>query len=90
VSNSSGGSRASYKDQVTVDGMYGSRTVRRDDQPDIGAGSIEFVAVFDGVVDYRDDAIMGPVAVGEMLADDFRDDVGDRVDDIKFVTFRED
>jgi len=79
-----GGSRKEKRDKITVSGKYGSSVYRRDDDPDVGDGDIEYVAVFDGAVDYKDDAILGPVSVGDDEAEQFRDEIEDRVEDIEF------
>lgn len=88
-SGKSSGGRTTYKDQIHVEGQFGTKTYRRDDEPEVGYGDIECVAVFTGVVDFHSDAIIGPVSLGESVADEFRSDVGGRIDDIEFRTFEE-
>jgi len=87
VSSSSGsGSRTRYKDQIHVEGEFGTKTYRRDDEPELGCGDIEYVAVYDGVVNFKDDAVMSPVSVGDSVAEMFRDDVEERLSGVEFKT----
>lgn len=72
---------------MTIKGRFGTKMFRRDDEPDIGDGDIEYVAVYDGAVDYKDDAVMGPVSVGESEAEQFKDEVQGRVQDAEFRRF---
>jgi hypothetical protein len=79
--------RTQYKDQIHVKGDYGTTTYRRDDDADIGEGTVDVVVDFDGVVDYKDDAIVGPVSLTETEAEAFTDDIEGRVDEYEVHTF---
>lgn len=89
MSSSSGGGRTSYKDQIHVEGDLGTKTYRRGDEPEVGGGEIAYVAVFTGVVDFENDAIIGPVSVGSTKANSFKDSVEDRLRDAEFRDFKE-
>jgi hypothetical protein len=89
VSSNDSGSRTTYKDQIHVDGEFGTRTVKRDDEPDIGIGKVSIVVSFDGVVNYKDDALMSPVSVSDDESEAFLDDVEERLSELEVHDFEE-
>jgi len=92
TSSSSGSktTRKQYEQQIHVQGQYGTSTYRRDDDADIGVGSVDVVVDFDGAVDYNDDAFVGPVSLTDAESDAFIDDIDGRVDEYSVHTFEVD
>lgn len=84
------GGRTSYKDQITVSGEFGSRTVKRGEDADVGNGDAVMVVAFDGVVNYKDDALLSPVSVSEGEREAFIDSVDDRLSEYEIHDFEED
>jgi len=80
-------SRTQYKDQIHVKGEFGTRTVRRDDEPDYGVGRVHAVVTFTGTVDYNGDAVVGCVSLSEQALNSFVDDIDGRVDEYEINTF---
>jgi hypothetical protein len=87
VDDTGGRTRRTFKDQVTVSGEYGSETVRRKDEPDVGYGKVHAVVTFDGVLDYEGDTYFGNVSVDEDRMDELVGDVKGRVRGYDVVPF---
>ena len=88
--NSSSGSsvtRNKYREQIHVKGDFGTRTVRRDDEPDYGTGGVDCVVTFTGAVDYRSDCVLGAVSLGDDARDAFIDEIDGRVEEYDIHTF---
>lgn len=79
--------RKQYKEQIHVKGELGTVTIRRDDEPDYGTSPVAAVVDFDGVVDFRDDAVVGVVSLGDEAKDEFIGDIDKRVRDYTIHTF---
>jgi len=79
--------RTRYKDQIHVKGQLGTTTYRREDDADLGEGTVDRVVNFDGVVDYKSDAIVGPVSLTETECEAFTDSIEGRVDEYEVHTF---
>lgn len=79
--------RTKYKSQIHVKGELGTTTYRREDDADLGDGTVDAVVNFDGVVDYKDDAIVGPVSLTESELEAFTGDIEGRVDEYEVHTF---
>lgn len=75
--------------EVLVQGEYGVKLYTEGMSPELGDGDIAYVAEYEGAIDFKDDAILGPVAVGDEYADEFREELEDRVDDVVFHDFQE-
>jgi len=92
VNDDSGSSvtRTEYKDQIHVKGELGTRTVRRDDEPDYGDAPVAGVVSFDGAVDYRSDCVVAAVSLGDDALDAFIDEIDGRVSDYTVHTFEVD
>lgn len=86
-SSGSSSSRTRYKDQIHVKGRFGTRTVRRDDEPDFGDGSVEAVVSFDGAVGFRNESVIGCVSLDEWALEQFIDHIDGRVDEYEVHTF---
>lgn len=86
MSSSSGSTRRTFKDQVHVQGQYGTRTVRRGDDPDVGLGKVHAVLTFEGVVDYNNDPHFGNISVDEDTLETVKDDLQERVSDLEVIT----
>lgn len=86
MSSSSGITRRTFEDQVHVQGQYGTRTVRRKDDPDVGLGKVYAVLTFEGVVDYNNDPHFGNISVDEDALDAVEDDLQERVSDLEVIT----
>lgn len=88
-SSSSGSSsgRTRYDTQIHVKGEFGTTLYRRDDEADLGSGTVDKVVTFDGAVDYKSDAIVGPVSLTETEAEAFIDSIDGRVDEYEVHDF---
>lgn len=82
--------RTKYKDQIHVKGDFGTRTVRRDDEPDYGDAPVAGVVTFDGAVDYRSDCVIDVVSLGDDALDSFIDEIDGRVGEYTVHTFEVD
>lgn len=82
--NTGSTSSSTQHKQLRLEGDYGVRLYTSSMEPDYGSGDIEFVAEFDGVMDFRDDALIGPVSVGESCAEEFRSEAEERLSDVEF------
>lgn len=80
-----------HNEQIHVKGSFGTRTVRIDDEPDYGVGDVYGVVSFDGVVDWRDDSIVGVVSFGsDVLLEKFTDSIRGRVESYEVHLFDSD
>lgn len=89
MSSSSGSTRRTFQDQVTVPGQYGTELVRRKDEPDVGYGKVHCVVTFDGVLGYQGDTYFGNISVNEDKMDAVVGDISQRVSEHTVVSFVE-
>jgi hypothetical protein len=55
--------------------------VTEDTTPDVGRGRPVYIAHFDGVINWKGDAIFAPVVVGIGVAEEFEDYLDERLKD---------